>query len=323
LSDGALELAVVIATRNRSRRLAAMLASLRAQTLGCDRFELIVVDDGSTDDTPQLLSAEAERGEFAMRVIRHDHSVGPGGSRNAGWRLAEAPLIAFTDDDCVAEPGWLQAGVAAWGGDPERFVQGRTTPIAAERHLLGRTAYSYEINAQDDDFQTCNMFYPRALLERLNGFDSTAFPDVGEDTDLAWRALQAGARAVFAPDAAVQHAVIQMNLRRAVRRSWSWGAAAPLYIRHPALRRKRLLFRVFWNWQHYLAGRAWIAVVLPWSPALWPLKAWLARPWLADRARDPFSRELSPDRAAWFVVMDTVEMLSMMRGSILTRTLVI
>jgi len=300
-----------------------MLASLRAQSLDRDRFEVIVVDDASTDTTPELLAVEADRCELRLRVLRHAVSTGPGGSRNDGWRMSRAPLVAFTDDDCVASPGWLQQGLAAWGGNPERFVQGATTPIAAESHLLGHTAYSYDVTERDDDFQTCNMFYPRALLDRLGGFDSAAFPDVGEDTDLAWRAIEAGAEPVFAPGAAAEHAVIEMDFRRALRRCWSWGGAAPLYFRHPALRRERLLYRVFWNWQHYTAGRAWIAVLLPWSPALWALKAWLAAPWLADRARDPGSRSPSARRAAWFAVLDTVEMVSMVRGSVASGRLVV
>jgi hypothetical protein len=63
--------------------------------------------------------------------------------------------------------------------------------------------------------------------------------------------------------------------------------------------------------------------MLPWWRALWPLKLWLARPWLADRAHDPDSGALSLSRAAWFAVADTVEMASMVRGSLRHRTLVL
>jgi glycosyltransferase involved in cell wall biosynthesis len=313
----------VIATRDRATRLEAALAALRAQTLASDRFEVIVVDDGSTDATPEILAAEAVRGVLRLRTVRRA-GEGPGHARNAGWRLAQAPLVAFTDDDCVAGHDWLEAGLAAWGGDASRFVQGKTTPIKSERHLLGPRAYSLEITGLADEFATCNIFYPRSLLEHLGGFNAAMFPrPVGEDTDLAWRAQELGARPVFAPAAAVEHAVVQMNARSALRRCWSWGMAAPLYSLYPELRRQRLLYRVFWNWQHYTAGRMWIALMLPWSRAFWPLKLWLARPWLADRAHDPDSGALSLSRAGWFAVADTVEMASMLRGSLRHRTLVL
>jgi glycosyltransferase involved in cell wall biosynthesis len=313
---------VVIATRNRARRLEAALASLRAQTLAADRFEVIVVDDGSTDDTPAILAAEIERGVLRLSTVP-GAGGGPALARNAGWRLSKAPLIAFTDDDCVAEPGWLEAGLAAWDSDPARFVQGQTTPITTERHLLGPRAYSYEITGLAAEFSTCNMFYPRRLLEQLGGFDAAAFPTVGEDTNLAWRARAAGAEPVFAKEAANQHAVVQLDVRSALRRCWSWGRAVQLYVLHPELRRQRLLYRVFWNWQHWTAARMVLALALPQSRALWPLKAWLARPWLDDRGRDPVSGAPAPARAAWFALADGVEMAAMLRGSVRHRTLVL
>jgi GT2 family glycosyltransferase len=237
--------------------------------------------------------------------------------------LARAPLIAFTDDDCVPAPTWLEAGLRAWAGDARVFIQGKVTPLAAERHLLGPRAYSYEVTALGNEFSTCNMFYPRSLFEQVSGFDADAYPTVGEDTDLAWRAKAAGATPVFVEAAAVEHAVVAMDVASALRRCWSWGNAAPLYARHSALRRERLLYRVFWNWQHWIAARMLLALLLPRSRAFWPLKAWLARPWLADRARAPDTGAFSLGRLAWFALADSVEIASMLRGSVRYRTLVL
>jgi glycosyltransferase involved in cell wall biosynthesis len=321
---------VVVPTHNRARRLEALLRSLREQTIGADRFEVIVVDDGSTDGTDVVLAAETATGILSLRTIRHATPSGPTAARNAGIAIARGPLIAFTDDDCIAEPGWLAAGIAAWDQEPMRFVQGATTPIEAEKHLLGPRSYSYEITEADDDYQTCNIFYPRELLSLLGGFDMELFSRFGgEDTDLAWRALAAGAQPVFARDAEVHHAVVELTMKSAVRRCWSWNATAALYVRHPELRRKRLLLGIFWNHHHYVTARMWAALLLPSRlpllppRSLLPLKLWLAKPWLTGRAIDHDSHSMSLQRTAWYAVTDTVEMVALARGSVPHRILVL
>src|SRR4051794_33546447 len=102
-----------MATHNRARRLEAMLASLREQTLGHDAFEVVVVDDASDDEgeTRAALDAAVGRGDLDLRVIHRERSRGPAVARNEGWRAARAPLVAFTDDDCRAAPEWLESAL--------------------------------------------------------------------------------------------------------------------------------------------------------------------------------------------------------------------
>src|SRR4051794_5156121 len=102
------EVAVVVATHDRARRGGELVESLRRQTLQADRFEAVFVDDGSTDDTVAVLERERERGGLNMQVIALPDSAGPSRARNRGWRASSAPLVAFTDDDCLADPGWLE-----------------------------------------------------------------------------------------------------------------------------------------------------------------------------------------------------------------------
>jgi len=320
---GQITVSVVLPTRNRKERLEAALASLRGQTLPVDRFEVIVVDDGSTDGTPAVLAAEQARGELRLRTVRRDAPGGPAVAREDAWRSADAPLIAFMDDDCIADPGWLQAGVAAWGEAPDRFVQGPTTPISDELWKMGPFSYTVDIRAMSPEFPTCNIFYPRALLDRVDGFDVEAFPVNGEDTDLAWRAKRAGGHPTFAPDAMVHHAVVRLGPLGFLRRNWSWNHAILVYVRHPELRRQRLFYRRFWNWSHVLVLRLWLALALPRSRFLWPLKWWLARPYVFYRLPHPRHGRRSPPCLAWFTLVDTFEVLAMLRGSIRHRTLVL
>ena len=314
---------VVVATRDRKQRLAALLESLRAQTLGPDLLEVIVVDDGSSDGTAELLENERHREGLELQVVRRSGGGGPGAARNAGWPLARAQLVAFTDDDCVAEPRWAEAGLEAWGGEALRIVQGATTPIEAERPLMGPLSYSYDVRSLAAEFSTCNMFYPRALLERLGGFDADAFPVNGEDTDLAWRAQALGAEAVFEPEAHARHAVVRLTPGQFLRRNWSWGHAMLAFARHEELRRVRLHHRFFWNIEHYHLLKLAVGLALPRRVAFWPLKAWLARGYLRHRYVRPRASVRSLGLLGWFVLVDSVETVAILRGALRHRTLVL
>ena len=118
------EVSVVVATRDRAMLLEELLASLRRQTLPADRFEVLVVDDGSGDGTAALLATEERQGTLRTVATGHREAVGPAAARNAGWRAARAPVVAFTDDDCVVSPRWLEEGLAACRAAPGCIVQG-------------------------------------------------------------------------------------------------------------------------------------------------------------------------------------------------------
>ncbi|MGH6885065.1 MAG: glycosyltransferase family 2 protein, partial [Geminicoccales bacterium] len=180
------EISVVVPTRGRETRLAFALESLAGQTLARERFEVIVVRDrdavGPLAPIPEGLRA---------RYLTQAEVSGPTVKRNRGWRAAEGDLVAFTDDDCRASPGWLAALVGASDGDTT-FLQGCTEPDPDELHLTGGFARTQRVDSATGWYETCNMAYPRALLARLGGFDE-AFDFGGEDTDLAYRAIEAGA----------------------------------------------------------------------------------------------------------------------------------
>jgi GT2 family glycosyltransferase len=237
------EISVVIPTRERETRLAFALEALEQQTLGRDRFEVVVVRDGDWE-RPR---AEAPPG-IDVRFLLLAERRGPAAARNLGWREARAPLVAFCDDDCRPAPEWLEELLVADEG-PDTFLQGRTEPDPDERHLLGGLARTMFVDAPNDWFQACNIAYPRALLERLGGFDERFPGPAGEDTDLALRAREAGARAVWVSDALVWHAVHPRHLPRALAETLRWDVVPAVVARHPA-QREALRRRVFWKESH-------------------------------------------------------------------------
>jgi GT2 family glycosyltransferase len=299
---------VVVATRDRVGRLRRLLDSLDAQTVS--DFEVIVVDDGSVRHGP---AAELAR-RHGFRHVRRDASGGPSAARNDGWPLARAPLVAFIDDDCVATPGWLEALLAASGP----VVQGRTLPEAGE---LGPFTRSLWVEEPGPYYQACNILYPRTLLEELGGFDADAFPHVGEDTDLAWRALAAGATIDWAPDALVHHAVIDLGPLGKLRMAARWTPSIRLFARHRALRSEHLTYGIFWKGTHYLLVRFLIALAVR-RRSRW-LALWLAAPYVRNLLLRGTSEGGGPAAAPYHLLHDLVELVAVVRGAVRYRTPVV
>jgi glycosyltransferase involved in cell wall biosynthesis len=174
---------VVIATHNRRDRILRTLDALAGQ-VGAPPFEVIVVDDGSTDWTHAALTARTGD-PYPLRAIRQEPNRGPAAARNAGWRAATAGVVCFTDDDCTPDPGWLAALTAA--SDHADISQGRTMPDPGQAGNRGPFSRTMTVPFEEGFYETCNIAYHRGLLERLGGFDESFRYPYGEDTDLAWR----------------------------------------------------------------------------------------------------------------------------------------
>jgi glycosyltransferase involved in cell wall biosynthesis len=310
---------VVVPTYGRPERLEATLAALEAQTFPPDAFEVIVVDNGSDGEgTQRVLAAALDRGVLRLRTHRNEVTRGPASGRNDGWRLARAPLIAFTDDDCAPAPGWLMSALLVSRGAPGAFIQGRTEPNAAELARIGPFSRTVAVRTLGPEYDTCNIFYPRALLERLGGFDETfGMIPAGEDTDLAWRALESGAQSVFAQDAVVFHAVHELGPVGALREAARWTETPRVFARHPGAR--AMLSRgVFWNGWHYCVIRSAVALALPRPVRRVLLTHHMLQ--LTGRARKVGA---GPWAVPFLLLYDVIEVAAVARGGLRYRTLVL
>jgi GT2 family glycosyltransferase len=313
------DVSVVIPTRDRVERLRAALGALRAQTLEAGRFEVVVVDDGSTDGTAELFDGDPG-GAPKLRALRSP-GRGPAAARNAGWRVATAPLVAFTDDDCEPDPRWLEALVDAHRANPDAILQGVTRPIAREAGLLGRPfARTRRIEEPSPWFATCNIAYPRELLERLDGFDEL-FPEaLGEDTDLGWRAVEQGTRMEFAPRAVVHHAVEDLGAAGYMRHALRGADAVEAFRRHPGLRARTLRYGAFRNPSLARLAMALAGLALARRHRA---AALLALPYARNVAGRSLAYDAGPLLAPYLVAYDLALAFTSVRGSVRHRTLVL
>lgn len=194
------EISVVVATFNRRDSLKRLLGSLLEQTLSPGRFEVIVVNDGSTDGTADLVR-EVSLSRENVKLLEVENG-GPGAARNAGARAARGRYLAFTDDDCVASKGWLEQLLTVFERTGAVGVQGRTTTNRQARTPL--THQMEVLSSWLTAMPTCNAGYRKDVFDRVGGFDES-FPFAhNEDADLAWRVEEIG-KTVFAPEVHVMH----------------------------------------------------------------------------------------------------------------------
>ncbi len=200
---------VIVAARNAAATLAACLASLR--TLDYPDVELIVVDDGSTDDTVAIAHGAG------VRILRAE-GRGPSYARNLGVRECSNEIVAFTDADCVVPRHWLKTLVDALRsseagavGGPQRnvFPRGAAADAADLDAFFALASVVAEYTRGDDVARdvdhnaSCNVAYLKHVFDEAGGFSEGLFP--GEDVDLDLRVRRLGYRCRYVPEAWVEH----------------------------------------------------------------------------------------------------------------------
>lgn len=318
---------VVCSTYQRATRLPAFFAALENQSLARDQFEVVIVNNGSTDETRAVLDELAAGSPLNVQAIHLEKNCGAGGGRNAGWRVAQAPIVAFTDDDCTSDPNWLRLGLAAMTEPGVTVVVGRTEPNPDQAGNKGPFSRTQRVAEEGGKryMPTCNIFYRRADLAAVDGFDPLFATKGGEDTDLGWRVLDStGGAVAFAADALVLHDVLTGTFRGALREAATWRDIPLVIARYPKRARPILVHRLFWKPTHEFVllgiGGVVVAAILR-NPL--PLVAGL--PWVNARTRKwPISTRYG--RITYLphaFVIDVVEVSTMIRGSIRNRTFVL
>lgn len=212
LRPSLIDVSVVIPAYNQAALLERLLDSLCAMEKG-PAWEVIVVDDASSDDTGDRVKDWLEaHDEVRGRYIRQEQNQGPGTARNRGLAVAKGTYVAFTDSDCVVTPGWLNALVTPLR-ENDRIVGtgGAVAPwnpdtLFARYNTVNRTLQP--IQAPDYPIPylvTCNCAYRREILLQAGGFPEDIPRPGGEDVAASIALYKQGHRFGFAPEALVYH----------------------------------------------------------------------------------------------------------------------
>ena len=189
------QISVVLPTYNRKEKLLECLSSLERQTCPPDTFEVIVVDDGSADGTPAAVREYLTQTRLRLRYIQGEHA-GPGMARNTGVQQAGGEVIAFIEDDVIAEEHWLEHAL--------REIQSRSVDCLEGVTLLQGSAEPVRVFDEPEHFSfiPCNLFVRRDVFVRLGGYDAQFFDKqmnlyFREDADFGFRLLEVGGQAVL------------------------------------------------------------------------------------------------------------------------------
>jgi GT2 family glycosyltransferase len=194
------EVSVIVPTFNRRDSLRRLLESLLRQTLSPARYQVIVVSDGSTDDTMKMVLEM--KGNFPNLEVLDLANRGPAAARNSGANAASGRCLAFTDDDCVASQDWLEQLLLVFQRTGAVAVQGKTT---TDRSACTPLTHQMEVaRPWPSAMPSCNAAYLKSVFDKVGGFDETFKFAHNEDADLAWRAEEYG-KIVYAPDVHIIH----------------------------------------------------------------------------------------------------------------------
>ena len=275
-SDTELQVSIIIPAYNAARILPRCLDALERQTLSRASYEIIVVDDGSQDETVAIAN---ERG---ARVLQIEHS-GAAAARNAGVEIAHAPIVVFTDADCEPAPDFLERIIEPLA-DPA--VSGaRGVYRSRQKKLIARfVQLEYEERYQriahfDEKFGSINAMdtsyaaYRRQAFLEAGGFDTRFASAAGEDHELSFRMAEAGHVFRFAPLAAVYHWHVESFRAYAFRKARMGYWKAFLTRQHPSYALNDSHMTQSLKLQIVFAGLFWISL-LGWL--VWAWFGWLA-----------------------------------------------
>lgn len=216
---------VIVPVYNAGKAIGRCIEALLSQDLPQADREVIIVDNGSTDSTADVVAG------YPVDLIRENELVGSYAARNRGIAAARGAVLAFTDADCIPSQGWLRIALQAFEDSQVYLAGGEIQPAPpdneVERYQAAGDFLSHRYGIEHPFrpyLQTANVFYRRQLFERIGTFNADLIS--GGDADISWRAQSAGFGPIrFVAGASVVHRH-RADRHEMLRQSFKWGIGA-------------------------------------------------------------------------------------------------
>lgn len=224
---------LIIPVYNSEKFLADCLESVvRQEGLSKEEYEILVINDGSTDGSKEIIDDFARRYPH-LRAL-HQQNCGAACARTRGLQEARGEYLFILSHDCVAVPDWLSTVVNVFESNPKvGVVQGQILP---EEEITRPIVHCTVVKQFSFSFETAGIAYRASALDKAGRYLDEELSEYGDDTDVAWRILEAGYEAYWINKPLVYHKVLPEDFWRGVRRSWGTQKFALLVKRHPQIR---------------------------------------------------------------------------------------
>ncbi|MBZ0181898.1 MAG: glycosyltransferase [Melioribacteraceae bacterium] len=224
---------VIVPTYNRADEIIELLDSLEKQTINKNDFQVIIVDDGSTDNTNEVIRKFTGNNKINISFLKQDHK-GPGEARNLGMEYAEGKYFLFIDSDCIADENWLKAyknavkeiNPAGFGG-PDKVLPNFSPVQKAIDYSM--TSFITTGGIRGSSKKKISKYYPRSfnmgvrsdIVAKIGGMGKLRH---GQDIEFSHRILQTGEPVIKVDDAVVYHKR-RMSIKKFFKQVFNWGVA--------------------------------------------------------------------------------------------------
>ncbi|MEE9430933.1 MAG: glycosyltransferase [Melioribacteraceae bacterium] len=224
---------VIIPTFNRADEIQELLQSLSKQLLNKNEFEILIVDDGSTDNTQSVIDSIKKNSKLDIKTLHQDHQ-GPGEARNLGMKNAKGKYFIFIDSDCIADEHWLSAykkevaekDVAGFGGPDSVLPNFKPVQKAIDYSM---TSFITTGGIRGHSKKKISKYYPRSfnmgvradIVERIGGMGKLRH---GQDIEFSNRILSTGEQIIKVADAVVYHKR-RISIKKFFKQVYNWGVA--------------------------------------------------------------------------------------------------
>ncbi|AAM31798.1 glycosyltransferase [Methanosarcina mazei Go1] len=227
-----IKVSIVIPTKNRASSLKETLESLFVQTYPSNKYEIIVCDDNSSDNTEEIVKDLINNTHNNLRYIKVKSKIeGPAKVRNAGIIGSSGEIIGFTDDDCIVSKNWIETAVECFKKHKEACgVYGTVITVGNCKNKMFRISRRVDVSSDNGSYVTPNVFYKKQTLLDVGLFDTDM--RYMQDIELGWRVRKKGP-IIFEPSLLVNHKILCASIRTYFRRLKRTEYWVLMYSKHP------------------------------------------------------------------------------------------